>query len=235
MQIDNIDEIEKFVEEMNYFFTNIERTNSDLKNELRTKELEQDDLLHEIELSNLNAFELTKVAGRLKKTRQQRREIKDKLDFIATIKGFSDKYNNKLITGDLINLLKNIRKLRENWNTRIYKTRVLEDLKVSKMIVVSQNKTEFINFDNVMNIEMTDCEEDGYLIAAGFIVGRDDNYRELGYYKTEARAKEIIKEIWTAYSNFNYFKNATADGKNYVINLLKHKYEQFDIYEMPKE
>ena len=62
MQIDNIDEIEKFVEEMNYFFTNIERTNSDLKNELRTKELEQDDLLHEIELSNLNAFELTKVA-----------------------------------------------------------------------------------------------------------------------------------------------------------------------------
>ena len=26
MQIDNIDEIEKFVEEMNYFFTNIERT-----------------------------------------------------------------------------------------------------------------------------------------------------------------------------------------------------------------
>ena len=91
MQIDNIDEIEKFVEEMNYFFTNIERTNSDLKNELRTKELEQDDLLHEIELSNLNAFELAKVAGRLKKTRQQRREIKDKLEFISTIKGFSDK------------------------------------------------------------------------------------------------------------------------------------------------
>lgn len=63
------------------------------------------------------------------------------------------------------------------------------------MIVVSQNKTEFINFDNVMNIEMTDCEEDGYLIAAGFIVGRDDNYRELGYYKTETRAREILIEI----------------------------------------
>lgn len=79
MQIDNIDEIEKFVEEMNYFFTNIERVNSDLKNQLRTKELEQDDLLHEIELSKLNAFELTKVATRLQKTRKERREIKDKL------------------------------------------------------------------------------------------------------------------------------------------------------------
>ncbi len=63
------------------------------------------------------------------------------------------------------------------------------------MIIVSQNKTEIINFDNVMNIEMTDCEEDGYLIAAGFIVGRDDNYRELGYYKTKERAREILIEI----------------------------------------
>lgn len=142
MQIDNMDEIEKFVEEMNYFFTNIERINSDLKNQLRTKELEQDDLLHEIELSKLNAFELSKVATRLQKTRKERRTIKDKLEFIATVKGFSDKYNNKMITGDLINLLKNIRRLRENWDTRIYKTRVLEDLKISKMKEIVQQKGE---------------------------------------------------------------------------------------------
>lgn len=148
MKIDNIDEIEKFVEEMNYFFTNIEKVNSDLKNELRTKELEQDDLLHEIELSNLNAFELTKVAGRLKKTRKERRNIKDKLEFIATIKGFSDKYTNKLITGDLINLLKNIRQLRKNWETRIYKTRVLEDLKISKMKENIQKGEDEINVNS---------------------------------------------------------------------------------------
>lgn len=148
MKIDNIDEIEKFVEEMNYFFTNIEKVNSDLKNELRTKELEQDDLLHEIELSNLNAFELTKVAGRLKKTRKERRNIKDKLEFIATIKGFSDKYTNKLITGDLINLLKNIRQLRKNWETRIYKTRVLDDLKISKMKENIQKGEDEINVNS---------------------------------------------------------------------------------------
>lgn len=142
MQIDNIDEIEKFVEEMNYFFTNIEKVNSALKNQLRTKELEQDDLLHELELSKLNAFELTKVATRLQKTRKERRNIKDKIEFISTIKGFSDKYNNKLITGDLINLLKNIRQLRKNWDTRIYKTRVLEDLKISKMKEQKQQNQE---------------------------------------------------------------------------------------------
>ena len=133
MKIDNIDEVEEFAKEMNYFFTYIERTNSDLKNELRIKELEQDDLLHEIELSKLNAFELSKVAVRLRNVRQERRVIKDKLEFISTLKGFADKYNNKLITGDIAQLLKNIRNLKENWETRIYKTRILEDLKISKM------------------------------------------------------------------------------------------------------
>lgn len=133
MKIDNIDEVEEFAKEMNYFFTYIERTNSDLKNELRIKELEQDDLLHEIELSKLNAFELSKVAVRLRNVRQERRVIKDKLEFLSTLKGFADKYNNKLITGDIAQLLKNIRNLKENWETRIYKTRALEDLKISKM------------------------------------------------------------------------------------------------------
>lgn len=133
MKIDNIDEVEEFAKEMNYFFTYIERTNSDLKNELRIKELEQDDLLHEIELSKLNAFELSKVAVRLRNVRQERRVIKDKLEFLSTLKRFADKYNNKLITGDIAQLLKNIRNLKENWETRIYKTRVLEDLKISKM------------------------------------------------------------------------------------------------------
>lgn len=103
------------------------------------------------------------------------------------------------------------------------------------MLIVSQDKTEVVNLENIMSINITDCQEDGYLIAAAFIVGRDDNYRELGYYKTEVRAKEILKEIITAYSNFAYFKNATKEGKDYMINLLKHKYEQFDIYKMPKE
>lgn len=103
------------------------------------------------------------------------------------------------------------------------------------MIIVNQNKDEFLNFDNIMDVNISDCQEEGYLISAGFIVGRDDNYRELGYYETKERANEILKEIRTAYSNFSYFKNATKEGKDYIINLLKHKYEQFDIYEMPEK
>lgn len=101
--------------------------------DLRNKEYERDDLLHEIELSKLNAIEIVAVYKKLEKVLQERRVIKDKLEFISTLKGFADKYNNKLITGDIAQLLKNIRKLKDNWETRIYKTRVLEDLKISKM------------------------------------------------------------------------------------------------------
>ena len=73
------------------------------------------------------------------------------MEFIATIKGFSDKYNNKLITGDFINLLKNIRRLRENWDTRIYKTRVLEDLKISKMKEKVEEETKNDNSKSEQN------------------------------------------------------------------------------------
>lgn len=91
------------------------------------------------------------------------------------------------------------------------------------MIIVNQSKDELVNSDNIMCINITDCEEDGYLISAGFIVGRDDNYRELGYYKTEERAKEVLQEITTRYKNWENIKIGQPSG----ICL--------PVYEMPKE
>lgn len=76
------------------------------------------------------------------------------------------------------------------------------------MIIVNQNKDEFLNFDNIMDVNISDCQEEGYLISAGFIVGRDDNYRELGYYETKERANEILedmyKQIMTQNFSFTY-------------------------------
>jgi len=90
------------------------------------------------------------------------------------------------------------------------------------MIIVNQNKDEFVNFENIMCVNITDCQEDGFLISAGFIVGRDDNYRELGYYKTEERAKEILKQIIGKYQQ--YFENRNRE----IVMIPK-------VYEMPKE
>ena len=92
------------------------------------------------------------------------------------------------------------------------------------MIIVSQNKKEIINFDNVMSIQIFDCEDGEWAIFAAFIVGRDDNYRELGYYKSEKRAKEVLVEI---------LKNVKKFRKNYdkyrdSLELLKNDMELFE-------
>jgi len=69
------------------------------------------------------------------------------------------------------------------------------------MIIVSQDK-EITNFDNVTRIFIEDFSEDG----DGFGIGADTNSAEsqcwdLGYYKTEERAKEVLQEISIAYAN----------------------------------
>ena len=104
-----------------------------------------------------------------------------------------------------------------------------------EMIIISQNKKEIINFDNIININIADCGEDGYLISAGFIVGRDDNYKDLGYYKTKERANEVLQKIIRQKSIFEYFKNAPRDIQNSIADDFIKQNIIFDTYEMPKK
>ena len=86
------------------------------------------------------------------------------------------------------------------------------------MIIVIQDKTEIVNFDNIMNINICGCKEDGYSISAGFIVGRDDNYRELGLYETEERAKEVLQELKGC-----YLSEAMVECNGYICYEMPEK------------
>ena len=57
------------------------------------------------------------------------------------------------------------------------------------MLIVNQNKKQIINLDNITSISILEPQEEGYKYALS-----PGNY-DLGYYKTEARAKEILIEI----------------------------------------
>ena len=61
------------------------------------------------------------------------------------------------------------------------------------MIIVSQDKTKIVNFDNLTQIYITQDEEE----TATFIRYEtvDSLYDDLGEYKTEERAKEVLQEI----------------------------------------
>ena len=120
---------EELLINMKNFFENIDKLKTDLEQEIKRVEMERNDMLHELELGNLNAVELTKVAVTLRDILKERREYKDELAKIMTLKGFTDKYNNKLIVGDIVQVLKNLRTLEKNNAERQYNPRVIQDLK----------------------------------------------------------------------------------------------------------
>ena len=123
---------EEFLINMKNFFENIDKLKKDLEEQISRVELERNDLLHELELGKLNAVELTKVAVVLRDVLKERRQYKDELAKVMTLKGFTDKYNNKLITGDILQVLKNLKTLKQNNETRTYTPRVIKKLKCAE-------------------------------------------------------------------------------------------------------
>ena len=95
------------------------------------------------------------------------------------------------------------------------------------MIIVSQDKKEITNFDNMMAINILDYEEDGFLLSAAFLIGIDDIYRELGYYKTEKRAQEVLQEIVGLYKRCQQVIGERGGVANFIYPPK--------VYEMPKE
>lgn len=78
------------------------------------------------------------------------------------------------------------------------------------MIIVSQNKTKIVNFDNLIQIYITQDEEE----TANFIryESVDSLYEDLGEYKTEERAKEVLQEIITRHGNWENMKMGQPSG-----------------------
>ena len=122
--------VEELMKYMLNLFNNISNELHQEYEKLSKKDMELSDLDHYVEIHSLKSYELAKV-GRLRKTlREERRQIKNNIEMIETIKKFTDKYNNKLITGDIIQNLKEqgtLRKRQENPSYK-YRTNILERL-----------------------------------------------------------------------------------------------------------
>lgn len=100
MVIEDMQQSLELLENIKNFFYNIEEIEKKLNMDLRNKEYERDDLLHEIELSKLNAIEIVAVYKKLEKVLQERRIIKDKIDLVSTIKPYANKFIAKGICAE---------------------------------------------------------------------------------------------------------------------------------------
>ncbi len=89
------------------------------------------------------------------------------------------------------------------------------------MIIVSQDETMFINFDNVSAIAIDDNNTKKQIHAR---CNNDDDVM-LGEYATEERTKEILQEIVEKY------EDSTIELGKKIMSFGEYNF----VYEMPKE
>ena len=137
MIVDDMEQSLVLLQNIDDFVMAIDDTEKKLRTALYNKEGERDDLLHEIELSKLNIGERAKVYSMLEKVLQERRILKDKIDFINTIKPYANKFITKGMSAETKQTIENINSLKNNQETRVYTPRVIKNLKC-----VRKNKGE---------------------------------------------------------------------------------------------
>lgn len=89
------------------------------------------------------------------------------------------------------------------------------------MLIVSQDREEILNFENIENIWIS-AEERKFAIEA-----TADTNTTLGYYKTKERAKEIIAQIVELYEKCQI----VVDERNRLVNYVQKP----KVYRMPEE
>lgn len=132
MQIDNVEEVKTLLSDIENLFLDLDNVKKNLEGEIAIKEAEQEDYLHELELAKLNGIEIVQVAKALINTRKQRRILKDKLDLVNTLKGYSDKFITKGIIAETKQAISNIDTLKKNHEIREYTPRVVKNLKCAR-------------------------------------------------------------------------------------------------------
>lgn len=132
MQLDNLEEVKILLLEVEDLFMNLEDCKKQIEDQISIKEAEQEDYLHELELGKLNGIEIMGVSKSLIKTRKERRILKDKLELLKTIKGYTDKYINKGIIAETRQAIMNIETLKSNQESREYTPRIVKGLKCAK-------------------------------------------------------------------------------------------------------
>lgn len=87
------------------------------------------------------------------------------------------------------------------------------------MIIVNQNRDEIINFEKMNDIYVS---KSGEVRACA---NMEDCVYVLGEYKTEERAKEVLKDIIEAYRDY---RTAECDGYTNVL-------QETAVFEMPEK
>jgi Mg2+ and Co2+ transporter CorA len=122
------EDVIKIVSDFAQLLGKIEQDWDQIYEEIHKTDCETGDLLHEIELTNFNAYEGYRLAKQLQEVRQRRRELKDTQEILQHLKDFYD--NNKQLHITLFKLVKEMQKTKASQQNRSYIPRIRTDLKI---------------------------------------------------------------------------------------------------------
>ena len=94
------------------------------QSELEECNKKQEDLLHTLELSNLGARELTKVARELRDVRRKRRIAKNTLELVRPLNEWADSYGSAI--NRLYNTIGKMRRIVKEQSTAVYHFKSVE-------------------------------------------------------------------------------------------------------------
>lgn len=122
--------IEELLRQMLNFFQNVDKELRKAREDEKLINQKQQDVLHYIEGVNLNAGGYAKAGKLLKRIRQERRIIKNSIERLELIQNFTVKFNNRMIQGDIIQLMKGLSTIEKRQNEPKYecRTNILEEL-----------------------------------------------------------------------------------------------------------
>lgn len=100
------------------------------------------------------------------------------------------------------------------------------------MIIINQNKDTIINFDKVESIDIVADLDGTGEVPYKICYETSSNREELGKYKTEKRAIEVLVEIATAYTNMKIINIPKIDIHEKITSQQMAKNI---CYEMPEE
>lgn len=125
----NIEDVLKLILNL---FQDVDKQLEELARKQSEWDIKQQEVLHYIENHNLDAVQRCKIVGLLKDIRYERRQVKNEIDVLNSIKdSFVDKYKNKFIEKDIILALKNLKEVHTRQANPTYKYQYLtEELEI---------------------------------------------------------------------------------------------------------
>lgn len=125
-------EIQNVVSSFSALFNSVDNDYAEIRNQLSNANQEQEDLLHEIELSPFNSYEGFLLAKKMKEVRLRRRQLDNDLKLSQVMLDFVKKHPE--LGTALFKLSKDINGSINGLSGRLYTPRIRTDIKLCRKI-----------------------------------------------------------------------------------------------------